>query len=157
VRIGCSSTTRSSIARQFGYEDATYTLAVEQLMQRYYRTAMDISLLNEMLLQLFSEAILNPTPTVPTPINARFQTRNDYSEVTSDDVFTRQPSRDTGDVPAAVASNPEFKGVRADTIRSLQQNLWMVDEEFRQNPRHHRLFLEYPARARAASRAPYGA
>jgi len=43
------------LARMFGYEDATYTLAVEQFMQRYYRTAMDVSLLNEMLLQLFRE------------------------------------------------------------------------------------------------------
>jgi [protein-PII] uridylyltransferase len=43
----------------FGYEDATYTLAVEQFMQRYYRTVMDVSLLNELLLQLFREAILN--------------------------------------------------------------------------------------------------
>ena len=28
-------------------------------MQRYYRTVMDASLLNELLLQLFSEAILS--------------------------------------------------------------------------------------------------
>ncbi len=46
------------LARTFGYEDASYTLAVEQFMQRYYRTVMDVSLLNELLLQLFREAIL---------------------------------------------------------------------------------------------------
>ena len=46
------------LAKLFGYEDASFTLAVEQLMQKYYRTVMDISLLNEMLLQLFREAIL---------------------------------------------------------------------------------------------------
>ncbi|HVN41397.1 MAG TPA: nucleotidyltransferase domain-containing protein, partial [Steroidobacteraceae bacterium] len=66
---------QTRIAKMFGYEDATYTLAVEQFMQRYYRTVMDVSLLNEMLLQLFSEAILNPAPTTPEPLNPRFQVR----------------------------------------------------------------------------------
>ena len=39
------------IAQMFGYEDATYTLAVEQLMQRYYRAAKSIYRLNTILLQ----------------------------------------------------------------------------------------------------------
>ena len=30
------------LAQSFGYEDASYTLAVEQFMQRYYRTVMDV-------------------------------------------------------------------------------------------------------------------
>ncbi|MEJ0005555.1 MAG: hypothetical protein WDM77_04000 [Steroidobacteraceae bacterium] len=37
------------LAQLFGYEDSSYTLAVEQFMQRYYRTVMDASLLNELL------------------------------------------------------------------------------------------------------------
>ena len=46
------------LAQTFGYEDASYTLAVEQLMQRYYRTVLDVSFLNELLLQAFRDAIL---------------------------------------------------------------------------------------------------
>ena len=38
--------------------------------------------------------------------------------------------------------NPDVKGVRASTIRAINKNLWLIDEEFRQNPRNHRLFLE---------------
>jgi len=57
-------------------------------MQRYYRTVMDVSLLNEMLLQLFREAILNEGENTIVPLNPRFQVRNDYLEVTSDDTFT---------------------------------------------------------------------
>src|SRR6187402_1505044 len=80
------------LAQMFGYEDATFTLAVEQFMQRYYRTVMDVILLNEMLLQLFREAILTDTTSAPVPINARFQIRNEYLEVTADEIFARQPS-----------------------------------------------------------------
>jgi len=81
------------LARMFGYEDATYTLAVEQFMQRYYRTVMDVSLLNEMLLQLFREAILGDGAAEIVPLNPRFQVRNDYLEATGEDVFAGTPPR----------------------------------------------------------------
>ena len=130
------------IAKMFGYEDATYTLAVEQFMQRYYRTVMDVSLLNEMLLQLFREAILNAEgESTIVPLNPRFQLRNDYLEVTGDSTFVRNPSAIL-ELFRLMQDTPGVRGVRATTIRLLGRHLWLIDEEFRQNPRHHRLFLE---------------
>src|SRR6202051_3363980 len=128
------------LARTFGYEDASYTLAVEQFMQRYYRTVMDVSLLNELLLQLFREAILTENEP-PQPLNARFQVRNGSLETTSEEVFARTPSA-LLELFAILQQNPQIKGVRASTMRSVARNLWLIDEEFRQNPRHHRLFLD---------------
>jgi len=136
------------LAKMFGYEDATYTLAVEQFMQRYYRTVMDVSLLNEMLLQLFREAILDDGEAEILPLNPRFQVRNDYLEVTSDDVFARHPSAIL-ELFRLMQEHPGLLGVRATTIRALGRHLWLIDEEFRQNPRNHRLFLEF-------MRAPQG-
>ncbi len=43
--------------------------------------------------------------------------------------------------------------MRAATIRSLQHHLWLIDEEFRQNPRHHRLFLEILREPEGVTRA----
>jgi [protein-PII] uridylyltransferase len=129
------------LAKMFGYEDATYTLAVEQFMQRYYRTAMDISLLNEMLLQLFREAILTDPNMPPVPVNPRFQIRNEYVEITSEDVFDRYPSA-LLELFVVIEQNPDIRGVRAATIRQLTRHLWLIDEEFRQHPRNHRLFFE---------------
>jgi len=129
------------LAKMFGYEDATYTLAVEQFMQRYYRTAMDVSLLNEMLLQLFREAILSDANIAPTPVNPRFQIRNDYVEVTNEDIFDRYPSA-LLELFVVIEQHPEIRGVRASTIRQLTRHLWLIDEEFRQHPRNHRLFFE---------------
>ncbi|NNM62723.1 MAG: [protein-PII] uridylyltransferase [Steroidobacteraceae bacterium] len=128
------------LARLFGYEDASFTLAVEQLMQKYYRTVIDVSLLNEMLLQLFREAILTRSEP-PTPINARFQIRNDYLEVAHPEVFARYPSA-LLEMFALLEQHPQIRGVRAETIRLVGMHVHLIDEEFRQNPRHHRLFME---------------
>jgi [protein-PII] uridylyltransferase len=129
------------LAKMFGYEDATYTLAVEQFMQRYYRTAMDVSLLNEMLLQLFREAILSDPNVAPVPVNARFQIRNDFLEISNEDVFDRYPSAIL-ELFVIIEQQPQVRGVRAATIRNLTRHLWLIDEEFRQHPRNHRLFFE---------------
>jgi [protein-PII] uridylyltransferase len=128
------------LAKSFGYEDASYTLAVEQFMQRYYRTVMDVSLLNELLLQLFREAILSESEP-PRPLNARFQVRNGSLEAVNEEVFARNPSA-LLELFALLQQNPEISGVRAPTMRAVTRSLWLIDEEFRQNPRHHRLFLE---------------
>jgi len=128
------------LARSFGYEDASYTLAVEQLMQRYYRTIIDVTLLNELLLQLFREAILSDDQP-PQPLNPRFQVHNDYLEAVNEDVFGRYPSA-LLELFVLLQQNPQIRGVRAGTIRAVVRNLWLIDEEFRQNPRNHRLFLE---------------
>ncbi len=128
------------LAKLFGYEDASFTLAVEQLMQKYYRTVMDVSLLNEMLLQLFREDILTQSA-APVPINARFQIRNDYLEVTHADVFARAPAA-LLELFVLLQQHPQVRGVRAETIRLIGAHAPLIDEEFRQNPRHHRLFME---------------
>jgi [protein-PII] uridylyltransferase len=128
------------LAQIFGYEDASYTLAVEQFMQRYYRTVKDVSLLNELLLQLFREAILSESEP-PRPLNARFQVRNGSLEAVSEEVFARTPSA-LLELFVLLQLNPEIHGVRASTMRAVAKHLWLIDEEFRQNPRHHRLFLE---------------
>jgi [protein-PII] uridylyltransferase len=128
------------LAQSFGYEDASYTLAVEQLMQRYYRTVMDVSFLNELLLQLFREATLGEDEP-PRPLNARFQVRHGSLEARSNDVFVRTPSA-LLELFVLLQQNAEIDGVRASTMRAVARNLWLIDEEFRQNPRHHRLFLD---------------
>ena len=129
------------LARMFGYEDATYTLAVEQFMQRYYRTAMLVSWLNELLLQQFREDLLAARDAPPLPLSVHFRERDEYLEAASDDSFARHPSA-LLELFVVLQQNPRLRGVRARTIRLVQDSLWLIDEEFRQNPRNHRLFLE---------------
>jgi [protein-PII] uridylyltransferase len=131
---------QTNLASLLGYEDASYTLAVEQLMQRYYRTVMDLSRLNEMLLQLFEEAILLDPDAEAAQINERFQVKNGYLQTTSDDVFARNPSA-LLELFLLLQQHADIRGVSAITIGLMRRNLHLIDEEFRQNPRNHRLFL----------------
>jgi len=127
------------LAEMLGYEDATYTLGVEQMMQRYYRTVMDLSRLNEMLLQLFEEAILMDPHAEPDQLNERFQVKNGYLQTTHVDVFRQNPSA-LLELFLLLQSH-DLRGVSAYTIGQIKRNLYLIDEEFRQNPRNHRLFL----------------
>lgn len=129
-----------NLAKMLGYEDAKYTLAVEQVMQRYYRTVMDLSRINEMLLQLFEEAILMDPTAAPVALNERFQVKNGFLQTTDNQVFSRDPTA-LLELFLLLQQNPDLRGVSAYTIGLIKRNLHLVDEEFRQNPRNHRLFL----------------
>ncbi|MGY8796285.1 MAG: [protein-PII] uridylyltransferase family protein, partial [Woeseiales bacterium] len=130
---------QSGLAKILGYQDASYTLAVEQLMQRYYRTVMDLSRLNEMLLQLFEEAILLDANATPTPINDRFEVKNGFLQTTSDTIFPTNPSA-LLELFKLLQTETGIRGVSAYTVGQVRRNLHLIDESFRQNPRNHRLF-----------------
>jgi [protein-PII] uridylyltransferase len=132
---------QTKIATLFGYKDASYMLAVEQLMQRYYRTVMDISRLNEMLLQRFQEEILMNPNVDPEPLNERFQVKNGFLQVVSVSVFEDHPSA-LLELFLLLQQHPDLKGVGAATITSIKRNLYLIDDEFRQDPRNHQLFLK---------------
>ncbi|MCB1844643.1 MAG: [protein-PII] uridylyltransferase, partial [Halioglobus sp.] len=132
---------QTNLAELLGYEDAAYTLAVEQMMQRYYRTVMDLSRLNEMLLQLFEEAILLDPDALPVALDQNFQVRNGYLQTTNDRVFSRDPSA-LLELFLLLQQYPDIRGVSARTVGLIKQHLYLIDESFRQDPRNHRLFLK---------------
>jgi [protein-PII] uridylyltransferase len=131
---------QSRLAEMLGYEDASFTLAVEQLMQRYYRTVMELSRLNEMLLQQFEEAILMDPGAPPQPLNERFQIRNGFLQTVDENVFKREPSAML-ELFLLLQQHPDLRGVSAYTVGSIKRHLHLIDDEFRQTPRNQRLFL----------------
>ncbi len=131
-----------TLARQFGFSDGANNLAVEQFMQQYYRTVQELNRLNEMLLQLFREAILlHDEIGPPVPINKRFQSRSGYLEVTSPNVFRRSPIA-LLEIFHLLQVRPELQGVRASTIRLIRENRHRIDDRFRADLRARSLFME---------------
>lgn len=129
------------VAAALGYEDNPVSLAVEQFMQHYYRTVKQLGHLNEMLLQLFQEAILhhgaNPPP---ISLNSRFQSTNQFIEAKHPRVFKRTPFA-LLELFLILQQHPELEGVRATTIRLIHDHLYLIDETFRQDLRNRDLFM----------------
>jgi [protein-PII] uridylyltransferase len=131
-----------ALAARFGYTDATANLGVEQFMQAYYRVVVQMQRLNEMLLQLFEEAILlNNELGEPEPINRRFQARSGYLEVVNPGIFARYPLAML-EMFLLLQQHPELQGVRATTIRLARAHRHLIDERFRNDIRARALFVE---------------
>ncbi|HET6655389.1 MAG TPA: [protein-PII] uridylyltransferase [Gammaproteobacteria bacterium] len=128
------------VARLFGYEDREHLLGVEQFMQHYYRTLMSLSRLNEMLLQLFQEALLLD-PEAPTRLlDDDFQVRHRFLDVRADDTFRRR-TRTLMRLFLVLEQHPELKGVSARTIRLIRRNLDLIDDAFRADPSVRACFM----------------
>jgi len=131
-----------TLAKQFGYRDKPGKLAVEQFMKQYYRTVMELSRLNEMLLQLFQEEILYASdPSEPVIINNRFQARKGFLEARNEAIFNRYPFA-LLEVFLILEQHPKLKGVRANTIRQMREQRDLIDASFRDDLRCRSLFME---------------
>jgi len=132
-----------TVAKQFGYhDDDSGHLGVEKFMKQYYRVVMELSRLNEMLLQLFQETILYADDrATPQPLNRRFQIRHHFLEATNDDVFANYPYA-LLELFLLMQQHPQIKGVRAATIRLVRSHRHLIDERFRRDVRARSLFME---------------
>ncbi|HET8882890.1 MAG TPA: [protein-PII] uridylyltransferase [Solimonas sp.] len=140
------------VAQLFGYEDGDHNRAVEQFMQLYYRTIKSLSCLNDMLLQLFEEAIIEPqSGAEPIALNARFQVRGGYIEVRGEDVFQRQPSA-LIEIFLLLQQHPKIEGIRAQTLRLILRDGRLIDDAVRQSVQARTLFMEMFREGRGLTR-----
>ena len=133
---------QKDVAKEFGFADEENQLAVEGFMKLFYRTISELSRLNEMLLGFFAEALLeNPEDSAITPVNNRFEIRNNCIKVIDPEIFKQYPYA-LLEIFLLIQQNPEIKGVRSKTIRAIRDHLYLIDEEFRKDIRARSLFME---------------
>jgi len=130
------------LANTLGFADDEARLGVEKLMRQYYRMVKEISSLNDMLLQLFREAILYAhQPSQIIPLNKRFQIRNEFIEATHAKVFKHYPFA-LLEIFLLMQQHKQVQGVRASTIRLIRQHIHLIDGAFHQDLRARSLFFE---------------
>ncbi|MFT6163833.1 MAG: [protein-PII] uridylyltransferase [Zhongshania aliphaticivorans] len=131
-----------TLAESFGFTDGNGKLAVEQFMQQYYRWAMHLGELNDVLMQHFDETILRACEAETVlEINPRFRIRNGHIEVANDKVFSKTPSA-LMEIFVLMANHEGIDGVRASTIRLIRKSRHLIDDRFRADPKNKRYFLE---------------
>jgi len=141
-----------TLAEQFGYQDQDHNLAVEHFMKRYYCTIGELSRLNEMLLELFQEAILHADSFTKTiSIGRRFRARNGFLEVINDRVFKRYPFA-LLELFLVLQQHSALVGVRATTIRLIRDHRYLIDDKFRFDIRARSLFIEILRQPRGITR-----
>ncbi|MCK4841225.1 MAG: [protein-PII] uridylyltransferase [Methylococcales bacterium] len=130
------------LACRFGFTDNNNNQPdVEQFMQHYFKTVMELERMNEMLLQLFSEKPLDSAQTKELyPANEHFISINGYLEIKTDDTFSKHPLALLEIFPL-LQQHKSLKGVRASTIRSIRSHLHLIDDNFRTNPKANQLFI----------------
>ncbi len=108
------------LAERLGYVDDGRALAVEQMMQEFYRSAAVVRRIGDRLLQRFEEHFAGAA--VPEPIDAHFERRGGY-------LATRVPGW-LGQAPAHVfalfaawAADPSLRGLHSQAARELAQEL----------------------------------
>lgn len=130
-----------NLALEMGYKDKSGTLAVEQFMKHYYRAVKELSILNEILLQYFQEIILADGQLQKTVIDDNFQSINGFLAIKDINIFKKDP-KNIFRLFLALQLHPELKGVRARTIRLIQNSIDQINTEFRNDDESKQLFMD---------------
>ncbi len=132
---------QKDISHAFGFTDNQNNQGIEQLMQLFYRSVMELQRLNEIVLQGIGGIISGVTAqTDPEPINERFQVRNGFLEVTHDQVFEQSPNA-LLEVFLLYGNTSTADRIRSNTVRLIRSNLHKINDEFRADPKARALFL----------------
>lgn len=135
------------IAERMGYEtqaDDQPNAAVERFMRDYYRCAMQISTLSEMLINHYYETIIEPQlpdneRPIKRPLNAHFNRIGDQIAMAHHRVFSQHPEAILA--MFLLMGQHGIKKIRTHTLRALKIAARGIDQAYRENPENQALFL----------------
>ena len=133
---------QATVAEMMGFNAADTKKQIETFMRQVYRMTLRIGEFNDMLLQNFEETVIkDPSEATVTPINSRWQARNDHLELIHPNGFERHPSA-LLEAFVLLAQRSKLKGLRASTTRQMYTARHLIDETFRRDLVNISYFME---------------
>ncbi len=138
---------QTPLAEAFGYRgeggsSRTARRASEALMRRYYWAAKAVTQLSQILLLNIQEQLAHDADQQPVlrPINERFADRGGMLEVTSDDLYLRQPHAIL-ETFLVYQTTLGIKGLSTRTLRALYNARPIMNAAFRRDPANRAMFM----------------
>ncbi len=129
------------VAELLGYSDSKGLLAVEQMMKHYFAAVLLIRNLNSMLIDLFRELVLlKDADTKPAIVNDYFQIKDSKIGIVAPDTFIQHPATLLS-IFAEMAKRSDIKGIQASTIRQIREHRDLINQDYRDDPKHKKIFL----------------
>jgi [protein-PII] uridylyltransferase len=130
---------QAELAGRIGLPPSSERQASEHLMQRYYRAARQVTLINEILCPALQQLVI-PANQPARPIDSEFELRGNAVGLCDHQLFERDPTAILRAFLAAMQnlSAPAFE---AATLRALWRAQSLVDADFRANPINQAAFM----------------
>jgi [protein-PII] uridylyltransferase len=128
------------IARGMDVAASTARRASERLMQRYYRAARHIRLVNELVIGELRTRLLPPARTQGLPESPGFRAEGNLLDA-EEDLFLRHPDA-LLETFLVLAREPDVNGCTPRLLRALWRAGRNIDAAFRRNPDNQRRFLD---------------
>jgi [protein-PII] uridylyltransferase len=132
---------QGAIAEAEGVRPTATRRASEVLMQRYYWAAKPVIQLNTIVLQNIEERLFPREDPQPQPIDETFVARGEMLDIADDDAFRRDPNALLRGF-LVLQQHPDLTGMSARLLRALWHARFLINAEFRRDPRNRQTFID---------------